>query len=430
MYIQNRPYGSFLKGSSPVQLLYNLIVNHPAITYFTYTHRYVQLIPINRSTMKIILSRLFYLVFILSLIGCKESPSRKEIDLKTRVKAGTPIPDGIMDTLLEGYNVPAISIATIHNGEIDWVKAYGVRQYGSSVKVDSTTLFQAASISKPVSAVIALHLVDRGELSLDEDVNIKLQTWKVPLNEFTKTEPVTIRRLLSHSAGLPMHGVPEFNANAKIPSLVQILDGDWNASNESVRPFVVPGKEYHYSGGGYIVLQVLLNDISHRPFEELAEEFVLKRAGMNSSTFEQPLPKDLWSQAAVGHQKNGVPLKGSWHTLPEQAAGGLWTTPKDLACFMIELWKSYQGISDTLLPQYLAREMLTRQIDDMGLGIALPSYGVFRFTHSGGNAGYRCFMVLSVNVPDGVVVMTNGDSGEQLIWEVFELIAYAYNWEV
>lgn len=97
---------------------------------------------------------------------------------------------------------------------------------------------------------------------------------------------------------------------------------------------------------------------------------------------------------------------------------------------MIELWKSYQGLSDTLLPQYLAREMLTSQVDDMGLGLLLPSYGVFRFNHSGGNTGYRCFMVLSVDVPDGVVIMTNGDSGEQLLWKVFDLIAYAYNWNV
>ena len=97
---------------------------------------------------------------------------------------------------------------------------------------------------------------------------------------------------------------------------------------------------------------------------------------------------------------------------------------------MIELWRSYQGLSNTLLPKYLAREMLTRQIDDFGLGFSLPSMGVSRFQHSGGTAGYRCFMVLSIDVPDGVVIMTNGDSGEQLIWKVFELIAHSYGWQV
>ena len=97
---------------------------------------------------------------------------------------------------------------------------------------------------------------------------------------------------------------------------------------------------------------------------------------------------------------------------------------------MIELWRSYQGLSDKLLPKYLAKEMLTRQIDDFGLGILLPGEGVYRFQHSGGNAGYRCHMVLSIDNPDGVVIMTNGDAGEPLIWKVFELIAHSYGWNV
>ena len=363
-------------------------------------------------------------------ISCSQYSQHKDDDVNAQVIAGLPIPNGVMDPLLEMYHVPGISIAIIHNGHIDWAKGYGVRKYGNAGEVDSLTLFQASSISKPVSVAIALQMVDMSKLTLDEDVNQKLQSWKIPMNVYTKNEFVTLRRILSHSAGLPMHGVPEFAAGSKIPSLMQILDGDWYSSTEPVRPVIEPGREFRYSGGGYIVLQVLLTNISNRPFAELAKELVLQPTGMTSSTFVQPLPQKLWSQAAVGHLEDGTPLEGLWHTLPEQAAGGLWTTPRDLACFMIELWKSYQGLSDTLLPEYLAREMLTRQIDDFGLGLSLPSAGVFRFQHSGGNAGYRCFMVLSVEIPEGVVIMTNGDSGEQLIWEVFELIAHAYGWEV
>jgi CubicO group peptidase (beta-lactamase class C family) len=370
------------------------------------------------------------LLTVIYFSGCNYSTRENEIDYTSRIKAGVPIPDGIIDTMLDNYSVPAISIATIHEGKIDWVKAYGVRKFGNPEKVDSSTLFQAASISKPVSAVVALRMVDTGELTLDEDVNNKLKSWKVPVNEFTRNEPVTLRRLLSHSAGLTMHGVPEFEANAEIPSLVQILNGNWYGARESVRPVVEPGKEFRYSGGGYIILQLLLTDISNRSFEDLAQEFVLDPARMSSSSFEQPLPEEKWDMAAVGHLVDRTPMKGSWHTLPELATGGLWTTPKDLANFMIELWKSYQGLSDTLLPQNLAREMLTRQVDDMGLGLALPSYGIFRFNHSGGNAGYRCFMVLSIDVPEGVVIMTNGDSGEELLYKILELIGHSYGWEV
>ena len=374
--------------------------------------------------------KLVFLCLILFILGCNSSTKVKEAAHKSHIIAGKPIPEWIVDSLLEKHSVPAISIATVHQGKIDWVKAYGVRKYGSSQKVDSLTLFQAASISKPVSAVVALRMVDQGKLTLDENINHKLKSWQVPTNEFTKNKAITLRQLLSHSAGLSMHGVPEFESDADIPTLIQILDGNWQGAHQSVRPIIEPGKDYRYSGGGYIILQVLLTDISNRSFEDLAQEYVLKPAKMTSSTFEQPLPKNLWSRAAVGHYGDKTPMKGLWHILPEQATGGLWTTPKDLANFMIELWKSYQGVSDTLLPQYLTREMLTRQAGDMGLGLLLPSHGVFRFTHSGGNGGYRCFMVLSIDIPEGVVIMANGDSGEHLIWDVFELIADAYGWDV
>ena len=350
--------------------------------------------------------------------------------LRGRVTAGVPIPENAIANVLERHRVPGVSIAVIHLGRIDWAKGYGVCKYGSRERVDSTTLFQAASISKPVSAVVALRMVETGELTLDEDVNLTLRSWKIPENEFTKNEPITLRRLLSHSAGLSMHGVPEYEAGVEIPTLVQILDGDWPGATDSVRPVVKPGTTYRYSGGGYVVLQLLLTDIADRPFAPLARELVLQPSGMSSSTFEQPLPQELRSQAAVGHRSNGIPMRGYWHTLPEQAAGGLWTTPSDLASFEIELWRSYHGRSDSLLPQQLAREMLTRQIEDFGLGVYLPSAGVFRFQHGGSNVGYKCRMGLSVESGSGVVIMTNGDSGEEVINEVFQAIGLAYGWDV
>ncbi len=359
-------------------------------------------------------------------LGC----SRHQDALRGRVIPGTPIPEDALRIELEQHRDPGVSIAVVHNGQIDWAKGYGVRENGKGDSVDTMTLFQAASISKPVSAVVALRLVERGLLSLDETVNKKLQSWKIPENEFTKKRSVTLRHLLSHSAGLTMHGVPECSVDDTIPSLTQILDDTLHGPKQPVRVVIEPGTTFRYSGGGYIVLQLLLTDVTKRPFAQLASEFVLQPAGMTSSTFEQPLPEQLRDRAAVGHLDNGSPMKGSWHTLPEQAAGGSWTTPRDLASFMIGLWRSYHGVSDTLLPEHLAREMLTRQVDDFGLGLPLPSAGVFRFQHGGSSGGYRCFMVLSIGQPEGAVIMTNGDSGEPLIWEVFEVIAHAYGWMV
>jgi CubicO group peptidase (beta-lactamase class C family) len=364
---------------------------------------------------------------LLSFINC--SRERNPADGE-HVPAGVPIPEGMLTSMRERHHVPGVSIAVVHEGRIDWAKGYGLRENGKTGQVDTATLFQAASISKPVSAVVALRMVEMGKLALDEDANRKLVSWKVPINRFTMKHPVTLRGLLSHSAGLTMHGVPEFTARHELPTLVQILDGSWPSVTDTVRPVFEPGTQFRYSGGGYIILQVLLSDVTRRPFAELAREFVLQPAGMSSSTFEQPLPQHEWRRAAAGHTGDGTPLEGRWHTLPEQAAGGLWTTPRDLASFMIGIWRSYDGKSHGLLSQDLTRQMLTRQIDDFGLGLSLPGQGVFRFQHSGGNGGYRCLMVLSVEVPDGVVIMTNGDSGEPLNWEVFHVIAHAYGWGV
>jgi CubicO group peptidase (beta-lactamase class C family) len=227
-----------------------------------------------------------------------------------------------------------------------------------------------------------------------------------------------------------MHSVPEFAANARLPTLIAILEGNWSSGAERVQPVLPPGTEFRYSGGGYVVLEVLLTDVTGIPFPQLARDLVLNAAGMSDSTFEQPLPRQLYRRAAVGHDCHGAPLVGGWHVLPEQAAGGLWTTPSDLASFMLSISASYHGRSAALLPQDLARQMLTRQVGDFGLGCSLPSSGVSRFQHSGGNAGYRCLAVLSIDSPDGVVIMANGDSGEQLIWEIFRMIGRAYGWSV
>lgn len=290
---------------------------------------------------------------LLLLVAC----SRFEDPLKDHVFPGKPISEEAMERLMDRYHVPGVSVAVVHQGKIDWAKGYGVLEYGRKDRVDTTTLFQAASISKPVSAVAALRMVDRGELTLDEDVNQRLRSWKVPENQFTKVQRVTLRRLLSHSAGLTMHGVPEYSADVQLPTLVQILDGTGAIPNEPVRVTAEPGSRYRYSGGGYIILQVLMSDVSGRPFKELVQEYVLTPAGMRSSTFAQPLPKELSSRAAVGHLINGKPLGGRWHTLPELATGGLWTTPTDLALFAIELRKSYLGTSHVLLSRHRAGEM-------------------------------------------------------------------------
>jgi CubicO group peptidase (beta-lactamase class C family) len=329
---------------------------------------------------------------------------------------------------MKRYKAPGVSVAVIENSAIAWARGYGLREAGTNRAVTAETLFQAASISKPVAVTAALRLIEEGRLSLDEDVNLKLKSWKVPENEFTKEEKVTIRRLTSHSAGLTVHGFPGYAAESALPSVVQILDGEPPANTRPVRVDAVPGARWRYSGGGTTLLQLLLIDVTGKPFPQIMRETVLSRAGMRQSTYEQPLPQARWEQAAAGHRPNGEKIKGNFHTYPEMAAAGLWTTPSDLARFAIEIQKSKAGKSK-FLSKSMVDEMLTRQSGDYGLGVGLAGEGRNQqFSHGGSNEGFRCFMVAYSHLGKGVVVMTNSDNGDRLVFEIVRAVAREYGW--
>ena len=216
----------------------------------------------------------------------------------------------VLDERLKSYAVPGVSIAGLDGGKLDWGRGFGLTERNGDKPVTPETLFQAASLSKPVAAIVALHLVDQGKLKLDEDVNLKLRSWKVPDNGFTVTEKVTLRRLLNHSAGLTVHGFAGYAQGQPVPSLLQVLDGAKPANSAAVRVDMLPGSKWRYSGGGYVLMQQLVMDVTGKPFPQIAQEIVLGPLGMSHSTFEQPLPTALEGNAATGHRSNGAPLPG------------------------------------------------------------------------------------------------------------------------
>ena len=195
-----------------------------------------------------------------------------------------------LQPLMEALKVPGLSVAVIDDFKLAWAKAYGVTEAGPSKPVTSTTLFQAGSISKPVAATCALYLVEHGKLSLDENVNQELKTWTVPENEFTATQKVTLRRLLSHSAGLTVHGFPGYATDQPIPTLVQIFNGEKPANTAPIRVDLVPGSKFRYSGGGVTIEQQLIMDVTGKPFPQFMHDTVLGPIGMSESTYQQPLP--------------------------------------------------------------------------------------------------------------------------------------------
>ena len=291
------------------------------------------------------------------------------------------------------HHVPGVSIAVIDSGRIVWAKGFGVKEAGATDPVTPATLFQAASISKPVAATGMLRLVQQGTLSLDENVNTYLRSWKVPDNKFTEKEKVTLRRIVSHNAGLTVHGFPGYTMGDAIPTTVQVLNGEKPANTAPVRVDTFPSAISNYSGGGVTIEQLLLQDVTRKPFPLFMKEMVLDPVGMSRSTYEQPLPESRRSEAASAHTASGTVIKGKWHVYPEMAAAGLWTTPTDLATWALEIAAARAGRSSTVLSRELATQMLTVQKAPFGLGPSLEGSGTgFHFGHGG---SVRCPRVVS-----------------------------------
>jgi CubicO group peptidase (beta-lactamase class C family) len=321
-----------------------------------------------------------------------------------------------------------LSVAVIDGYKIAWAKAYGTTELGGTTPVTTKTLFQAGSISKPVAATGMLALVQSGKLSLDEDVNAKLKTWKVPDNEFTKEEKVTLRRLASHTAGLTVHGFPGYDVDDKLPTLVQIFNGEKPANTAPIRVDFVPGTKERYSGGGVTIEQQVMMDVTGKAFPALMKETVLDKIGMSDSSYEQPLPASWAARTATGTYRDGKAVHGKWHVYPEMAAAGLWTTPTDLARFAIEIALSKQGKSNKVLSQKTTQEMLTPVLEEAGLGFFMSKDRPGEFGHNGADEGFQALLVLNADTGQGAALMANSDNGILVASELLRSIAKEYGW--
>jgi len=362
--------------------------------------------------------------------GDQEARIRRIEATAVEVPMGDTEPSVRLDLqkLMQLYKVPGLSIAVIDNFQITWAKAYGMIEAGSTRPVTPRTLFQAGSISKPVAANGALYLVEHGKLSLDEDVNQKLTTWKVPENEFTKNEKVTLRRLMSHCAGLTVHGFPGYDVNDPVPTLVQIFNGEKPANTPPIRVDFVPGTRERYSGGGVTIQQQLMMDVTGKPFPALMREIVLDKIGMTDSSYEQPLPQPRAAMTASGTRADGRVVHGRWHIYPEMAAAGLWTTPTDLSKFAIEIALSKHGKSNRVLSEAMTREMLTPVLDEAGLGFFLDKDNPGHFEHNGADEGFQAILTMNAESGKGVAIMANSDNGITVGNFLLQSVAKEYDW--
>lgn len=326
-------------------------------------------------------------------------------------------------------HIPGLVLAVLQDGRIVREQGYGYSDKEQRTAVTPATLFMAGSVSKPIAALGALHLVEQGKLSLDENVNEKLRSWQVPGNTFTEEHPVTLRLILCHSAGLTVHGfVPGYAAGSPLPSLVQLLDGQPPAHSKPVRVDQTPGTKWQYSGGGYLVMQQLMMDVTGQHFADYMQEAVFKPLGMTASTFVQPLPKEWASRAATGY--SGQPpraVDGGWDVQPALAAGGLWTTAGDLGRFYLGVQRALAGTSKPVISQALARQMVSVHSGNSGLGFMVGGTPL-RFGHNGGESGFRAVTV-AFPTGEGVVILMNADADVDAVADALvEAAGIQYHW--
>jgi CubicO group peptidase (beta-lactamase class C family) len=328
------------------------------------------------------------------------------------------------------HHTPSVSIAVVDHGRIVWAKAYGLADAGTGEPATTRTLYEAASISKPVAASAAMQLVQEGRLSLDASVNAQLKSWRIPDNAFTRDHPVTLRQLLTHTAGLTVSGFGGYPAGAPLPTTLQILEGKPPANNPPVMVDQTPGAAWRYSGGGYTVLQLLMTDVDGRSFPDLMRARVLSRIGMGESAYEQPLLQARSSEAASAHLADGQTVEGRFHVYPELAAAGLWTTPSDLARWAIALARAFNGEPSALMSQAGARAMLTPGPAKWGLGIPVISGGDgTAFIYGGSDLGFKAELIGWPRGERAIVVMTNGEDGMAVVSALLQAVALEYGWK-
>jgi CubicO group peptidase (beta-lactamase class C family) len=340
------------------------------------------------------------------------------------------LPGLSLEAAMQKLGVPGVSIAVIKDFEIHWSRGYGVADVASGARVVPDTLFQAASISKPVAAMAVLKAVQDGRFTLDQDVNTMLTSWQVPAGD---RPAVTLRSLLSHTSGSDDgFGFPGYKPGAPVPTLVQILNGEKPSNVGPVLFARAPFAAFKYSGGGLTLVQLLMSDVMKRPFEDVMRQLVLNPIGMTHSAYEQPLSPARDRDAARGHDRAGAARDVKWHVYPELAAAGLWTTSPDLARFGIELQKALKGGSNRVLNRALASEMASPVgVGPFAIGMQMTKAGEgWYLNHGGSNWGFQCLLFVHKVKGYGFAAMTNSDSGGRLLGELQQRVAAAYKWDL
>ena len=334
-----------------------------------------------------------------------------------------------LEERMQFYKVPGLSLVVIDKKGIEWSKAYGVADVQTHELVTPDLPFQGGAFSQAIASAVALHLVEKGTLDLDADVAAYLRTWMFPPPAPGSKNKITLRQLLTHSAGLSDRIFEGYSAQEPFPSLPQVLSGEKPAKNAPVWTDFKPGSRARASESGYIVLEQILTDVENKPFSAIAKEIVFDPLGMTNSTLDVQRPSGGPARTASGHLRDGRLIEGGWHHYPGAAAKGLWTTPTDFAVFFLELLKAATDTSSKVLAPATARAMLSPQKENFAFGFSVEgAVDDINFNIRGKTDGFVCYAIFYPVRGQGVVIMTNSDNGMLLVEEILRAISAAYEW--
>jgi CubicO group peptidase (beta-lactamase class C family) len=331
---------------------------------------------------------------------------------------------------MEHYKTPGVSIAYFRDGKLEWAQGFGTLAGDGEKMVRPTTAFQAASITKAFTAITVLALVEEGKLELDSEITRYLGDWTAPTNPYPPHRAPTLRQVLAHLAGFSVSGFTGYKQGQILPTVDQILDGEPPANSPKLEIIHEPGTRALYSGGGYVVLQKIIETVTGEKFEDVVRERILEPLSMSKSGFFMSAPEKMGGDFAYGHDSNGNAYPGGFITYPESAPAGLWSTPSDLAMLAIEVQDELAGRSSRILSAKVVREMLTRQIGNWALGWEFfdAEEPARSFYASGSNRGYKSILYVRRDGSEGVAIMTNSDNGGGLFGEILAGMAITHDW--
>ncbi|MBK7429422.1 MAG: serine hydrolase [Bacteroidetes bacterium] len=384
-------------------------------------------------TLTSIITILLYSSSVFSQTTYSPQTLEKINEVETNITGNILVNDERPSTILERmakYKVKGLSIAVIENNKIAWAKGYGWADEGEKKPMTTETLFEPGSISKSLNAVGILKLAQDKKLDLYTDINTYLTSWKFPYDSISKGKKITLAQILSHNAGLTVHGFPGHDIKGPIPTVYEVLDGIKPTFTPAVRSEFEPDLKFQYSGGGTTISQVILTDITKQSYDVWMYENVLKPIGMVNSTYAQPPSKDKQKICSSAYNRDGTPIPNKFHVYPEQAAAGLWMTPSDLCNYIIDMQLAYKGIPSKVLNSEMVKLHLTPYNNGpTAMGTFIEDHdGAKYFQHGAGNDGFCGQFYSSLEDGYGVVIFMNTDDGK-LLFEVINSVAKAYNWK-